>query len=42
MYLPAVSLARIILTTCPLRKPKYFATGSEVNIFGRWFSSKRL
>ena len=33
-YLPAVSLALVIFTTCPRFNPKYRATGSVICIFG--------
>ena len=42
MYLPAVSLGRMIFTTCPLFRPKYLATGSPLWILGSWCSFSLL
>lgn len=36
VYVPAVSLFLLILTTCPLFRPKNLATGSVSKIFGSW------
>lgn len=36
IYVPAVSLFRVIFTICPIFSPKYLAIGSVTNIRGSW------